>query len=230
MRKRGSLCRRAAAIMLVLAMLFGMTGCRLFRKSKAEQAVEYMNAKYDDEFTFKSYASGDSRSYVFLSSKKFPDANIQVNGDKQKDGSYQFWDNYLYCKYENQTRDFFKKFLEEVFQCEVYVDYDLGYGLIPKDDLNSETTFDEFIHSTTYGIVFTALVSDKCKFKKDDIESRLKNAIIGENINITLMICDFAATSTDYECGKNGEDYETKDTLHVIMKEKSKFDEFEWVK
>lgn len=57
----------------------------------------------------------------------------------------------------------------------------------------------------------------------------MKDAIIDEDINITLMICNFAATEADYECGKNGDSYETKSTLHVIMKDKNKFDEFKWI-
>ena len=191
MRKRGSLYRRAAAIMLVLAMLFGMTGCRLFRKSKAEQAVEYMNAKYDDEFTFKSYASGDSRSYVFLSSKKFPDANIQANCSRKKDGTcYDFIDNYVYCKYEDQTREFLQKFFEEVFECEVKVDCNLnGSGTGLNKNFTNETTFDELVHDSQYSISGLIMVSDKFNITdKDEIINRVKSHINKENIVITCSI------------------------------------------
>lgn len=165
MKKIIVITKRLLSISLVLILLLGVAGC-MFRKSKAEAAIEYMENKYDDTFTFTHYMAGDPKSYVILKSEKFPDANVQVNGYSLKDGEYEFWDNYVYCKYEDETRDFLENFFECVFECEVKINYDIGYGYISKDDLTDNTTFDEFIHSTTYGIVFTVLVSDKCQFKK----------------------------------------------------------------
>ncbi len=226
MRKRGSLYRRLAAIMLVLAMLFGMTGCRLFRKSKAEQAVEYMNAKYDDEFTFKSYASGDSRSYVFLSSKKFPNANIQANCSRKKDGTcYDFIDNYVYCKYEDQTREFLQDFFEDVFECEVKVKYDIGTDF--NKDLTNGTTFDEFIHNSKVGII--VMVSNKCILSDKEIEACLKDEILKEGL-ILRLTCEFPSQDLQFEKGvvvdSNG--IEEIKIFMAWMKNKNEFSTYEW--
>ena len=211
--KKTTLLKRIVLICLVLLFVMPITGCKK-QPSKADQAVAYMNAKYDDEFTFKYYPVGDSRSYAFLSSKKFPDANVQVAGEKRDDGTYKFWDNYVYFKYEEETKTFYKDFFEEVFQCEIEVEYRLQYssGTNLRKDFTDEMTFNEFIHNHDVSFYKVLVLDEKYRYKdKSEIENLVKSAIVDNNLILSANI---------YIDGHG--------TLDIAMIEHEEFVIFEW--
>ena len=187
--KKITLLKRIVLICLVLLFVMPITGCKK-QPSKAEQAVAYMNAKYDDEFTFKYYAAGDSKSVAAVQSQKFPNAQeIQVRGNRRDDGTYEFWDNYVYFKYEEETKTFYKDFFEEVFQCEVTIRYSLrGIGNGLYKDFTNEMTFEEFIHN--HKVFIELSVSDEkfCCKDKAEIENLIKSAIIDNNLILSTNL------------------------------------------
>lgn len=208
MRKTFIIAKRLLSILLIFILMLGTVGC-MFKQSqsKAEAAIEYMEEKYDDKFTFDGYPVGDSSSIVFLKSEKFPDANVQVNGNKLENGEYEFWDNYVDCKYENQTREFLKDFFESIFNCEVKVFPLEGMGVRLSNHFDDETTLDEFIHSPYNSLGDCVMVSSTFKIEDEDTEqilNKLKDRISEENIIIGCLIY-FCPSQEEFDLGlKNG--------------------------
>lgn len=224
MRKNFIIAKQLLSILLAFVLLLGATGC-MFKESKEEQAIEYMNNKYDDTFTFDGYAGGDSSFLLLMKCNKFPDETIYVTPNKDENGNYVFSDNYLFLKYKKEATEEIQNMLEYVFNCDVKLTLSGGDG-----NLSGETSFEDFISSYQSGIFVSAIVSnDYGEINKNTIESRLKDGFKNHHMIFSAII-SFAETEEQFE--KRGtlpnSAYADIPYITFTMKETGKFEFLAW--
>lgn len=82
--------------LVLLAVMMGVTGCMINRTSFQEEAVSYMEEKYDESFTWIDPVDGQlgsSRKRGYVSSSNFPGEKILVEGDRGEKETFR--DNYV---------------------------------------------------------------------------------------------------------------------------------------
>ena len=152
-------------------------------KSAHDKMLNYMNEKYDDEFTYKSPFGGSvgiDAWQIIVSSKKYPNADVWVEY-LIEDGKEEFYDNYIDYKYEEQTREYLQKLLKESFGEEIRLVYNVGSGGT-RNMYDAKITFEEYIKGRDNPICFSADINTELyDLNQEKIISEITNAFIVEN-------------------------------------------------
>lgn len=225
---------------LSLAMLVGssMYGCFFNAEdnSRSDRMVEYINDKYDDEFTFESVYGGHVGSdnhKIIVSSEKFPGEEIIVFCDASGDEEV-YSDNYLGIKFEEQTAELISDTLSEAFGEDPFIyyfpsDYSMTSGA------SDDTSFEEYISSPSSGIDFIAIVNCKAdEFSEDEVVGKVQNCLKDAGICATGTMF-FDTQGTDIS-NLNGDDYyenyvvyeKYSGRLHFNMDEDLDFSSYKW--
>ncbi len=110
------------------------------KKFSLEECEQYLNNKYDGNFTFSRAADESqptaSLMKVYYRSDKYPDSEVYVVAEKNGD-TISYSDNYIAVKYEDDTRTLYTKAAEEVYgKCRVL--YEISPAVL--DDSFSDST------------------------------------------------------------------------------------------
>jgi len=163
-------------LLLIAAIL--LTGC-IRPKNAVKKMIEYLTGRYDDTFTYYAPFGGNISStstQAIFTCEKLPGAKIWamcwMEGEE-----YRFHDNYVWYKYESQTKDLFEEITASAFGCEALVDYSI-MDMISNDSFTNETTFEEFMASPNSFHTILAVVSyDRPEMSREQIEANLKREI-----------------------------------------------------
>lgn len=122
-----------------------------------QDMMDYINAKYQDEFAFVEARRGQIGSKdhtIFVASKKYPDRYVTVFCRETADG-VQYGDNYPEIKFEMKTKELIEGIVNSVNSdsCVVYQPSAFSFH----ESLTDEATFADYIQNTT-SIYFTAFV------------------------------------------------------------------------
>ena len=106
-----------------------------------DQALEYLNGKYNDSFTAEGYSSS-SWAYEYSSltfkSKNYPSCIVEVRAYKNDDDSYTFKDNYFKCSMHDGAVLFFNGIIKDA---EVKVQFP---NTVWSDELEGASSFSEW--------------------------------------------------------------------------------------
>ena len=175
--------------------------------SSSNNMTKYMEKKYNDSFTITEVTGGGigiTHHIAYATSKKYPDHKFKIYYE-EKDDSYK--DDYIQYKYEENTKEYIKSMLENIFNVDVIINYNINET---NNKFNDYTTFDEFINSSDNGILFEALVSDEYNINDIDILSKeIKDQLEKNHISIEYCTIYFANNKDTFypirELRKNGE-------------------------
>lgn len=134
----------------------------------------------------------------------------------------------MYCKYEDKTREFLQDFFEDVFECEIKVQYGIGGG-IPKNDFDDKTTFEKYLHDSQNCIGSNIMVSNKFNLTSEkQIEDRLKNLANQNNVLISCGIY-FAESDSNFEKGFDDlANFSDLPQVHLMMKNHNEYVYVDW--
>lgn len=153
--------RRTKLFLLMILLLIGTLGCSMKGQLKIDRMVSYINNKYiEDSFQYVKMTGGHLGSNVtkiVVKSERFPGKEIRVICS-EVDGKEIFTDTYLNVKFEDQTREYLKSRLSEVYGDNIYLKY------VPDDTACTEngsdnTTFAEYISDPSTYVYFFAVVA-----------------------------------------------------------------------
>ena len=122
--------KKLVAILLVVAMVFVMAGCK-DKKSKTEEEllgwVERLNNSFiDDHFEYESFHQNvldgnggymDGMGTVVVKSEKYPDQKIYISNNFNSEGEPPYT-NYNSIRYKENMEEYIKEVFEEHFSCD----------------------------------------------------------------------------------------------------------------
>ena len=153
-----SVIKRVVACLISVAVILGMCGCSSYNEGVdiKQKMVRYMNEKYsDDTFEFKNVTgegAGSDTQTIVVSSQKYPDTDIYV---RRVNGETSYTDNYLSVAYEDQTKELIGEVLDQVFQCDYLLIYDVNRYACPNVD--GTMSFEKYVSTRESGIGFVAI-------------------------------------------------------------------------
>lgn len=157
--------RKTLSLFLCAVMLLGvMCGCKNNPNFTVDEILEYMNEKYDEEFTYirpaDIYQPTSDSFEIFVASDKYPDdmiyAKCLLNTET---GEKRFCDNYVLYIYEDEVRDL----LTELTQ-EVYADAKVRYAPIyaaATDSSKRIPSLEQYLSRSSSSIDYMILLPDE---------------------------------------------------------------------
>ena len=143
-------------------------------KSAYDKMLDYMNEKYDDEFTFKSPfggGAGADTKQMIVSSKKYPEYDIWVEYSYNNN---EFYDNYTDYKFKKEYEKCLSNEIEAVLNCEASVVREIATsGCYATFDKN--VSFNEYMNSYEQISDFTAVIKHADISNKSKIEAALSS-------------------------------------------------------
>lgn len=137
---------------LILPALFalGVSGCRTEKgeeqsKMKGQEHIlEYMENKYDQEFTYKGYQS-NNREYVEILAEcsELPGDSILVYASRGENGEWTYKDNYMAYYYHDEVEASVRKILQKIYGEDVKVSVHIQNTAL-SDEITPESTIEEF--------------------------------------------------------------------------------------
>jgi len=203
--------RKTSAIILVITILMGVSGCmnnnynKPKRISIQEHMLNYIQARYpDDIFTYIALhggGAGITERQILVKSEKFPERNILVTYNNI-DGKEIFGDNYIYLLYEDQTREFIDEILSGVFADEYRLSYNAPLR-VNALNLADTATFEGFLSANPM-IGFSVIVVPGYDIgDKNAFEEKLNNAFMERKLCVNSGNFHFPDESINYQFYKN---------------------------
>ena len=165
------------------------------KKSKftTDEILQYMEQKYDENFTYVKPKDADQPGAyslsVFLKNEKYPERLIlaecrltEVNGEKS------FSDNYCSIMYEDQTRELFTQISKSVFP-DSKTRYIVEKNISTSNTEGTVDPFEKFLSSESSCLSFTVLVEPGHGSDKKEQELRsLCDLLIQKKIVCSVKI------------------------------------------
>ena len=158
--------RKTLSLFLCAVMLLGvMCGCKNNANFTVDEILEYMNEKYDEEFTYirpaDVYQPREYSFEIFVASDKYPDEEIFAKCIYNSEtGEKRFCDNYVSYIYEDEVRDLLTKLTQEV-----YPDAKVKYTPLTKtasSNSNEEIpTLEQYLSKSSSSIEYIILLPDE---------------------------------------------------------------------
>ncbi len=184
--------KKISITILTIILMLGVSGCMNNKEKKVEipknnindNMIEYMNQKYDDTFEYLrpfGGSVGSSSKQIIVTSKKYPNMEIWVECDYSSD-NIKYYDNYLDKKYEEETRDYLKNLLEDIFKCDIEITYNVDEGGTRGSNAG-ELSFEEYIDENANALIFRADVKENITEKdKNAIRHNIENKFVDEKL------------------------------------------------
>lgn len=139
--------RRLPLALIVILLLSILSGCKDGYEQK--MVYDYLEDKYGETFEYSSpwgnSLYGDHELFVTCDSL---DSSIYVVVKDYRETTRTFHDNYVAVMYEEQTEQFMRDCIGEFFS-DYHLYYDTPFEPCA-DDLNKQSTFEEYISDQTY--------------------------------------------------------------------------------
>lgn len=167
--------KKISILILSVILMMGVSGCMNNSENKkisSNELVDYMNEKYDDEFSFKTPfggGAGVSTKQIIVSSKKYPEYDIWVEYSYE-DNSYN--DNYIDYKYKTSL----EKYLQECFENAFETDADVKCEISTSGSyviFDADISFEEYLNEVKQKNAFSAVVKNVKTEDKDKTEKQL---------------------------------------------------------
>lgn len=147
--------RRLPLALIVILMLSILSGCK--NGYEQQMVYDYLEDKYGETFEYSSpwgnSLYGDHELFVTCDSL---DSSIYVVVKDYRETTRTFHDNYVAVMYEQQTEQFMRNCIGEFFS-DFHLYYDTPFEPCA-DDLNKQSTFEEYISDQTYVIHISVAV------------------------------------------------------------------------
>ena len=155
--------KRLPLALTVILLLSILSGCK--NGYEQQMVYDYLEDKYGETFEYSSpwgnSLYGDHELFVTCDSL---DSSIYVLVKDYRETTRTFHDNYVAVMYEEQTEQFMRNCIGEFFS-DFHLYYDTPFEPCA-DDLNKQSTFEEYISDQTYVMHISVAVPI------DSIESR----------------------------------------------------------
>lgn len=155
--------RRLPLALIVILLLSILSGCK--NGYEQQMVYDYLEDKYGETFEYSSpwgnSLYGDHELFVTCDSL---DSSIYVLVKDYRETTRTFHDNYVAVMYEEQTEQFMRACIGEFFS-DFHLYYDTPFEPCA-DDLNKQSTFEEYISDQTYVMHISVAVP------VDNIENR----------------------------------------------------------
>lgn len=139
--------RRLPLALIVILLLSILSGCK--NGYEQQMVYDYLEDKYGETFEYSSpwgnSLYGDHELFVTCDSLDSP---IYVVVKDYRETTRTFHDNYVAVMYEEQTEQFMRDCIGEFFS-DFHLYYDTPFEPCA-DDLNKQSTFEEYISDQTY--------------------------------------------------------------------------------
>lgn len=139
--------RRLPLALTVILLLSILSGCK--NGYEQQMVYDYLEDKYGETFEYSSpwgnSLYGDHELFVACDSL---DSSIYVLVKDYRETTRTFHDNYVAVMYEAQTEQFMRDCIREFFS-DFHLYYDTPFEPCA-DDLNKQSTFEEYISDQTY--------------------------------------------------------------------------------
>lgn len=139
--------RRLPLALIVILLLSILSGCK--NGYEQQMVYDYLEDKYGETFEYSSpwgnSLYGDHELFVTCDSL---DSSIYVVVKDYRETTRTFHDNYVAVMYEEQTEQFMRDCIGEFFS-DFHLYYDTPFEPCA-DDLNKQSTFEEYISDQTY--------------------------------------------------------------------------------
>jgi uncharacterized protein YcgL (UPF0745 family) len=203
--------RLKKAILFVLISLMcgaAISGCVIPRSndSEVDKILTYMKKTYpEDEFTYVKTLYGDRldewHTEIIMTSKLFPDFEIEGFYSVGDGGKIYYKDNYLPIKFREQTFEKVDEVLREMWG-------DTAFHIFPVEDYpqiplayEDVTSFDEYIASEDNGVKYIIVADIPYEdVNEPEIEQRITEVFAKNNIAGTFYI-DFYSDKAIAELG-----------------------------
>ena len=175
-----------------ITMMTAMSGCSQKNKLSVNDCLSYMKDKYGIEFTLLDDNGinevTSSVLEIYVQCSEYPGKRILVMEERLNNGeSVVFHDNFLFVKYNEQTKATAEQFASEVYgECKVVCEISAS-GVQP-DEFDSTTTFEEFCAVRASDIWFEVLLPTN--HSDSDKENELKKLEQKCIDNRFACICD----------------------------------------
>ena len=178
--------KKISILILSVILMMGVSGCMNssdIKKTSSNELVDYMNEKYDDEFSFKAPfggGAGANSKQILVSSTKYPEYDIWV--EKSMLNS-EYNDNYTDYKLKSEVESIFTKQIEEQFNSSAIVIRNIQTsGAYAKYDRS--TTIMEYLNTPAQNIGFSAVIADSDYSKHEHVEKKLTQIFEKYNSNV----------------------------------------------
>ena len=158
--------RKTLSLFLCVVMLLGvMCGCKNNPKFTVDEILEYMNEKYDEEFTYirpaDVYQPTKESFEIFMASDKYPDEEIFAKCIYNSEtGEKRFLDNYVSYIYEDEVRDLLTELTQEVY-ADAKVRYVPLYWTASTNSDEDIPTLEQYLSRTYSSISYMILLPDE---------------------------------------------------------------------
>ena len=175
--------------MVVLAVC---ASCSLENQFSEQGVIDYLENKYNVEFTYKStVGNGELTSKTnvsaFAEQNEHPDKQVFVVAELSG-GKVTYKDNYVAVKYEDKTVETINKALKEALN-----DYKLVYtpvvGRTLGDDYDNDTSFEDYIKRGDNLISFDIILPNNIEIDYNATEiSRIKRELANTSIHCVVDV------------------------------------------
>ena len=156
-----------------------------------DECIAHLEKKYGAKFEFSRLYSPDQPGRtslrIFVKTDRYPGKEIFVI-QEEDEGSLLVHDNLADIRFEDETREFITKIASDVFgECRVI--YDVNNSCFLADDLNDDTTFEEYIATGSYHITASVVLPpDHGISQKEEEISRFMNALIEKKAAVRFSV------------------------------------------
>lgn len=167
--------KKISILILGLILMMGVSGCMNnseIKKTSTNELVNYMNEKYDDEFSFKAPfggGAGANTKQIIVCSQRYPEYDIWVE-HSYDDNSYN--DNYTDYRFKDKYEKTLSKDLSNILNCETKVKREIATSGSYTQFAN-DITFDEYMNTEEQFSDFTAVIMISDSVDKEVIENKL---------------------------------------------------------
>lgn len=186
-------------ILSILLVLFTIMegGCMKTReeyKSLSQSAIDFLEEKYNREFSLCSYEEGDYLSeidYVHCMTEGMDPEHEGITVTvRQKDGDTIFEDNYFSYLIRPELEAYITDMIQEEFpETKVYVE---NHGGFLSNELTGESTFDDFYQvESGYRAVVKAYIKGNPEITEIEYEEKMKtveNRLLASGHSYTIYI------------------------------------------
>lgn len=181
-------------ITLTTSLFLIPTGC-IFSDSKqgpsVDAIVDHMSDKYNMPFTYVKEYEVLQDSYdileVWLQTPDYPDDLIFAYMNTEEYPVITYGDNLLNVKYKDETYDYAKNIISQVYPDIKYLDYEVSTDSSP--ELNPDASFEDYIHAkSTSPYIIALLPPDYDVANSENDMIRLYNICKENKISINLDI------------------------------------------
>jgi len=185
-------------------------------KSAYDKMLNYMNKKYDDEFTFKSPfggGAGADTKQMIVSSKKYPEYDIWVEYSYEDE---TFNDNYIDWKYKTMLEEYLKGGLENKLNATVNVKCEVSTSG-SYASYNGDVAFEEYLNEEKQKNAFSAVVKNVNIDDKNKLEEQITE-IFNEPKSGFFGTIYFVEDNVDFDLFLNKNVYEKAAYPNVKIK------------